>query len=100
MNTQVQRDHRRDAWDHFWKDKDGRVVVYQHPNFLLIGWLVLTLGSLFTTGKISDILWYVALAVLAVWGVWEVAKGINYFRRLMGAVVLLLTVLALLKIGS
>lgn len=91
--------HHNDVWDKFWKDKHGNVVVYQHPNVFLIGWLVLTLASLFTHDKLADVLWYVALAVLAVWSLLEIFKGVNYFRRSFGAVVLLMVIMALFKVG-
>lgn len=84
----------QDLWDKFWKDKHGDVVVYQHPNAFVIAWLVLTLVSLFTTGKVADIFWYVALAVLTVWALLEIFKGVNYLRRVFGGFVLLLIVVA------
>lgn len=90
---------RQDAWDKFWKDKDGEIVVYQHPNFLLIGWLVLALASLFTTGRLADTLWYIALAVLTVWSLLEIVRGVNYFRRLFGGVVLVLVLVALFRLA-
>ncbi len=89
----------QDLWDKFWKDKDGEVVVYQHPNALLIAWLALTLASLFTTGTLADILWYVALAILAACGLLEIAKGVNYLRRAFGVFVLLLVVVAALRLA-
>lgn len=89
----------RDLWDKFWKDKDGNVVVWQRPNAWLIAWVVLTLGSLFINGTVSNVIWYGSLAVLAIWAILEVWKGVNYLRKCLGAVVLLLIVLALFKVG-
>lgn len=87
-----------DLWDKFWKDKNGNVVVYQHPNVFLIGWVVLALGSLFVSSKLADTLWQLSLAVLAVWALLEIVKGVNYFRRLLGAFVLLLVILATFRV--
>jgi hypothetical protein len=89
----------QDLWDKFWKDKHGDVVVYQHPNAFVIAWLVLTLVSLFTTGKVADIFWYVALAVLTVWALLEIFKGVNYLRRVFGGFVLLLIVVAAFRLA-
>lgn len=88
-----------DLWDKFWKDKEGNVVVYQHPNVFLIGWLVLALASLFTSSKLADILWQLSLAVLAIWALLEIFKGVNYFRRSLGAFVLLLVILAAFRVN-
>lgn len=88
-----------DVWNSIWRDKHGRIVLYQHPSPLLIGWLVLTIASLFVTGNLGNIVWYVALAVLAVWALLEVFKGVNYFRRILGLIVLVLIIAALLKVG-
>lgn len=87
-----------DWWDKFWKDKHGEVVVYQHPNIWLIGWVVLAFVSLFVNEKLADILWHISLGVLAIWALLEIFKGVNYFRRTMGVVVLLLVVLAAFRI--
>ena len=93
-----QREH-HDWWDKFWKDKQGNVVVYQHPNILLIGWLVLTLASLFTDGKLADNLWYGALVILAAWSLLEIVKGVNYLRKGLGLFVLLLVIAAVFQLG-
>lgn len=87
-----------DWWDKFWKDKHGEVVVYQHPNIWLIAWVLLALVSLFVSENLADVLWHISLGVLAIWALLEIFKGVNYFRRTMGAVVLLLVVLAAFRI--
>jgi uncharacterized membrane protein len=87
-----------DWWDKFWKDKDGNVVVYQRPNIWLIVWVLLALVSLFVSEKLADLLWHVSLGVLAIWALLEIFKGVNYFRRIMGTVVLVLIVLAAFRV--
>ena len=93
------RRQRQDAWDRFWKDKDGEVVIYQHPNLLLIGWVVLAIASLFTTGKVADTLWNISLAILTAWALLEVVKGVNYFRRSLGVFVLVLVLVAVFRLA-
>jgi hypothetical protein len=57
----------------------GRLVVAQWPNIPLWVWIVASL-----------LRWHlVATAALVVWAVLEVAKGVNPFRRGLGALVLL-----------
>jgi|GEM_PF-373905 len=101
LTRQRQRHYEhQDLWDKFWKDKNGNYVIYQRPNIWLIGWVVLTILSLFLNGKISDYLWWAALVVLTVWSLLEIFKGVNYFRRLLGAIVLALIVLAAIKAAT
>jgi hypothetical protein len=89
--------HRRSLWDRTWKDKNGRVVLWQTPNAWLIGWAVLTTVSLFFTGRTADILSGLASAGLITWSLLEVFRGINYYRRVLGFAVLTYALAALLK---
>lgn len=104
MQVLTRERHRRyehqDLWDKFWKDKRGRVVVWQTPNAFLIAWAVLTLLSLFLNGAASDILWWVAIVDLAIWSLLEIFKGVNYLRRALGIIVLVLTILSAIKASS
>lgn len=98
------RQHRhyehQDWWDKFWKDKDGNYAVFQRPNILLIVWVVLTLVSLFVPhGMAENICWWAAEAVLAAWSLLEIFRGVNYFRRVLGAIVLLMVVASLFKLA-
>lgn len=88
-----------DLWDKFWKDENGNVVIYQRPNAFLIGWVVLALVSLFVNAKLADILWNASLGVLVIWSLLEIWRGVNYFRRSLGAVVLLLVLLAVFRVN-
>ena len=47
-------DHRKNLWDRVWKDRQGKVVVYQHPSALIIGWAVLSFISLFVPSGLYD----------------------------------------------
>lgn len=78
----------------FRSPKTGRVVVVQMPNLPL--WVFLTAtalrllfqpkGSLGTTSSI------IGTAALMVWATLEIARGESLFRRVLGAVVALATV--------
>ena len=91
--------HDQDLWDKIWKDKRGKVVIYQNPNWILISWLVLTVISLFTNGTVANVIGYIGDVVLAGWAALEIWKGVNYFRKALGAVVLLLVIASLFKVG-
>lgn len=84
-------------WDKFWRDKNGDIVVWQTPNIPLIGWAVLTILCLFTSGKLSDIFGWAGDASLVIWSVLEITKGVNYLRRVIGLVVLLFAIASFIK---
>ncbi|HEX4774791.1 MAG TPA: hypothetical protein VH234_04710 [Candidatus Saccharimonadales bacterium] len=85
-------------WDEIWKDKRGHVVIWQTPNPYLIAWAVLTLISLFFNGHTADIFSGAADVALIVWASLELFKGVNYFRRALGLVVLVAAIMSLIKI--
>jgi hypothetical protein len=91
------RSHHRSLWDKTWKDKNGRVVMWQTPNIWLISWAVLTTISLFFTGHTADGLSATASATLIIWSLLEIFRGINYYRRVLGVAVLAYALAALLK---
>lgn len=88
----------RNIWDKIWRDKSGRIVVWQTPNAPLIGWAVLTFASLlFSKGHISNALTWAGEASLIVWCLLEIFKGANYFRRALGLTVLYYAIMTLLR---
>lgn len=89
--------HRRSLWDRTWKDKNGVVTLWQRPNAWLIGWAAITTISLFFTRRPADILSSVASLSLVIWALLEMSRGINYYRRFLGVIVLLYAVAAILK---
>jgi hypothetical protein len=84
-------------WDRIWKDKHGDVVIWQFPNAWLIAWAVLTLFSLFFNGHVADIFSWLGSAALIIWALFELLKGVNYFRRGLGLIVLIAAVMSLIK---
>jgi hypothetical protein len=87
-----------ELWDRFWRDDRGRIVIWQMPNAYLIAWAVLTIASLATANRTSDIFAGAASFVLIVWAGLEIFKGANYFRRLLGLVVLVYAIMTFIKI--
>lgn len=74
----------------FFVDKTGRVVLYQTPNNTLIAWFLLRVTSLLlpmdSAAKSQFLM--ASSFFLVVWGVCELLGGVNYFRRILGAVVI------------
>jgi hypothetical protein len=76
--------------DNFFRDKNGQVVIGQPPNLPIIIWLVASLSQLvFKAGQINLGLEILATGSLFVWAILELFQGVNYFRRTLGAIVLI-----------
>lgn len=79
----------------FFKNKDGHIVLFQWPNFLLWSWIFLKLlAYLLPNGS-----WHVGAeqlsrAVLFAWAYLEITTGVNYFRRLFGLLVIMYIVVS------
>ena len=96
--TQKQnRNTNRSLWDKTWKDKRGNVVIWQWPNIPLIGWAVLTVISLLIGGRTADVFSWLGSISLITWSLLEVFKGANYFRRALGLLVLVLSLISFIK---
>lgn len=81
-----------------FKDRHGRVVVFQWPNVPLYGWIVFKiLAIIVAKGKLKDGLEQLSVALLFVWSYLEIKQGVNYFRRILGVVVLLAIVASYFK---
>lgn len=91
------RDRRHNLWDKLWKNREGRVVLWQMPNVWLIGWAAGTTLSLFFGGHTGDVFFWIASASLVIWSILEIIWGANYFRRALGLVVLIYAVASMLK---
>lgn len=76
-------------------NKNGRVVIGQKPNLPLIIWLVtIALGVIFKTGSFHSALSLVGLIALIIWASLELFQGVNYFRRFLGLVILVYSILS------
>lgn len=86
--------------DWFLRDRrTGRIVIAQRPNTPLVLWLVLTAVRVLLD---LDGGWGMALRVVATlalgwWAVDEIVRGVNPWRRTLGAVVLAGLVVSLLR---
>ena len=72
----------------FRSRETGRLTVVQPPNVPLVVFVVCRLVELALTGRPADALRWIGSAALLWWAVDEVARGVNPFRRGLGALVL------------
>lgn len=83
---------------HFFKDNDGRVVIYQRPNIFIYGWVATKLLSLvFSSAEINKLISYSGKAILICWAILELLDGVNYFRRLLGFTVFISAIYSIAK---
>jgi hypothetical protein len=76
-------------FDQVFRDSEGEIVLAQMPNPPLIVWIVASLLTMiFTTGKINLGLEIIAFGSLFTWAWEELFQGVNYFRRVLGFLVL------------
>lgn len=77
-------------FDRTFRDSQGEIVIAQKPNLPILVWLGATLLNLIpTTGNIHALADAIAFGSLFTWAWLELFQGVNYFRRALGAIVLL-----------
>jgi hypothetical protein len=78
-----------------FKDKQGHIVMVQSPNLPLFGWILLELVSLaLRKGHTKTAFQSLATAFLFTWAYLEITRGVNYFRRFLGLVVIVMIILS------
>lgn len=66
------------------------MVTWQPPNLPISAWAIAKLFSYFTDDIIlKEGLAQVSVAFLLTWAILELLQGVNYFRQILGSVVLL-----------
>ena len=76
------------AFQKFVRDKEGRIAVWQTPNFPLVAWIVFKMLSMVVTQKnLQDGFSLISSAFLFTWAFLEMTEGDSYFRRVIGLVV-------------
>jgi hypothetical protein len=76
----------------FFSDKNGNIVLWQAPNIPLWGWFVLmVLSKVLSHGTLKNIAGDLGFGFLIIWSALEVVSGVNYFRKILGAIVLVLS---------
>jgi hypothetical protein len=70
------------------KDDSGTVTLVQWPNGPLFVWLVTRFLIVPRSGSYQTFFDYIAYGALFTWAWLEMTTGVNYFRRLLGVLVL------------
>jgi len=82
-------------FNNIFHDSEGNIVLAQTPNLPLIVWGVASLLQLiFTTGKVHIGLELLTFGALFTWAWLELFDGVNYFRRTLGLLVLIVAIAA------
>jgi hypothetical protein len=68
--------------------RTGRIVIAQFPNVPLMVWIVATALRWLVRGATDRVLGVIATIALIIWAGDEVVRGVNPWRRLLGAGVL------------
>ena len=77
-------------FDKTFRDSKGDITIAQPPNLPLLVWIGATLLKLFlNSGSIYLALDTIAFGALFTWAWEELFQGVNYFRRALGAIVLI-----------
>lgn len=81
--------------DKCFRDKEGRIAIFQPPNTPLILWFVCVVLNRFTadSSTFHKTIEVVGFGALFTWAWLEIFYGTNYFRRFMGMFILLFSVL-------
>jgi hypothetical protein len=82
----------------FFKDKHGNWGIWQWPNAPLWTWIVSwALIRILPYGQLGFAASLVSFGALFTWAWLEIFQGISYFRRTLGAVVMIVTIMSRLK---
>lgn len=76
--------------------RTGRIVIAQRPNIPLIVWFLALVTSWFLRGTAHTVVSTIATVALGVWAADELVRGVNPWRRALGAVVLVAVVVTAL----
>jgi hypothetical protein len=77
----------------FFKDKSGKIVVWQNLNLPIILWAGATLMSkLIKTGSLHSLFSIIAFGWVFTWAWLEITQGASPFRRMLGAIVMILSI--------
>lgn len=74
-----------------FRDADGHQTFAQMPNLPILVWIAASLTTKVTTGQLNHFLDLLAFGAIFTWAWLEIFQGDSYFRRLLGAIVLVIT---------
>lgn len=76
-----------------FEDKSHNVVLAQKPNMPLIGWALFTVAAaVLSDGKLQMASQLLALGFILIWAWLEIFQGVNLFRKMLGAIVIVMVI--------
>lgn len=73
----------------FCKNEEGNITLFQWPNLPLIGWVTFKiLATVVETSNIKSGFQSLSTASLLIWAYLEISSGASYYRRALGAVIM------------
>ena len=83
------------AWRTFVNGKDGEPVLWQRPNAPIILWAAaIVIAKFVHASPWHGVATGIGTLALGVWATMEIGWGASYFRRTLGLVVLIYTILS------
>ncbi len=79
--------------NYFFKDKEDKIVIAQTPNLPLVVWIVSVIFQNITQGDVKVLLEITSFSAIFIWSIMEIFQGVNYFRRILGVLVLIVTLI-------
>lgn len=85
-------------YNRFFKDKDGKIVIWQKPNLPLYAWALFKLMAVLNTDLQYKVAFeQISSAFLFTWGFLELTQGVSKFRRLLGFIVMMIVIVGYIK---
>lgn len=85
----------RSAVDWVFRDRrTGRIVIAQFPNITLSVWIIATALRWLAHGTADTVLSVIAALALVLWAGDEIVRGVNPWRRFLGAIVLVASIVS------
>jgi len=89
MNSNVKKFAKK-----FFEDMDGKVVLVQSPNLPILGWFIfMIIGYFIAAGALRDGVTILSGAFLFLWAYLEITDGATFFRRFIGATIMIAVVI-------
>jgi hypothetical protein len=74
-------------------NKKDHFVIIQSPNLPLVSFIVFTiLAKLFNKGTSGHLFEVIAFGSIFTWAWLEIFSGVNYFRRILGLIIIIITI--------
>ncbi len=86
----------KDSFRKIFCNKEGKVVIVQLPNVPILLALFFVIGGMLPnlSPELQSLFSILATSFLFVWAYLEITQGVNYFRRALGAVVMIFIIVS------